>query len=98
MGYGHEAGEGWSSENCVVLRLPVDHLEIKCFLAEIGRAPEYYLQAYPSHGVDYFAWYDPWNVVPEGLRALLWTNMSSSVWVNMMLIPLPPSMNTRDMS
>src|SRR3954470_7240352 len=71
MGYGHEAGEGSSSENCVVLRIPVDHFEIQRLLAEIGRAPEDYFQAYPSHGVDCFSWYDPMESCDRRLESIV---------------------------
>src|ERR1041385_5996389 len=71
MGYGHEASESWSPEDCVVLRRPVDHFKVKCFLAEVCRAPKDYLQAYPSEGVDCFSWYDPVEGCASGLECVV---------------------------
>ena len=50
----HEAGEGCSPEDCVVLRFPVDHFEVQRLLAEVGCAAENQFQAYFSKGVDCF--------------------------------------------
>src|SRR3954465_5727043 len=58
----HEAPEGWSSEDGVVLRFTVDPFEIQYLLMEVGRTAENHLQAYFSKGVDCF----PCNNSMEG--------------------------------
>ena len=40
----------------------------------------------------------PWKVVPDVFSTEVRMNISRSVLVKMMLMLLPPSMNTRDMS
>ena len=57
--YCHEAGEGWSPEDCMVLRLLVDYFKVQGLITKVGRVAKHHLQAYLSQRVDCFSWYNP---------------------------------------
>jgi len=55
--YRHESGEGWAPEYRVVLRLPVDYLEVDRLPLEVFGCAEDDIECDRSHGRDCLPWY-----------------------------------------